>query len=446
MKGTSRPENISTRLQRIAKLAKEAPDMVFTTLAHHIDIEFLQEAYRLTRKSGAPGVDGLTAEEYEENLHENLLQLLNRFQSGTYKAPPVKRVYVPKGDGQKLRPIGIPTFEDKVLQRAVAMILEAIYEQDFLDCSYGYRPSRSPHGALKATWEGLMAISGGWVVEIDIKDFFGTLNHSQLRGFLDQRVRDGIIRRTIDKWLKAGVLENGRVSYPETGAPQGGVASPALSNIYLHEVIDIWFADVVLPRLEGKAHMVRFADDILCIFSSEKDARKVLEVLPKRFARFGLTLHPDKTRLVRFTRPPKWGKPNEQPENGSFDYLGFTHYWRKSRRGNLVVYRKTAHARLTRALRAANDWCQEHRHEPLMEQHQTLKLKLQGHYNYYGITGNARALSGFHYWVRQIWYRWLNRRAQKRTLTWSRFQDYLARFPLPPPKVMHSAVSSAANP
>jgi RNA-directed DNA polymerase len=261
MQGTSRPEDISTRLQRIAKLAKEAPEMVFTTLAHHIDIELLQEAHRRTRKNGAAGVDGLTAEEYEENLQDNLQELLNRFKSGTYKAPPVKRVHIPKGDGKQTRPIGIPTFEDKVLQRAVAMILEAVYEQDFLNCSYGYRPSRSPHGALDAIWEGLMAINGGWVVEIDIKDFFGTLNHNQLRSFLDQRVCDGIIRRTIDKWLKAGVLENGQLSYSEAGTPQGGVVSPSISNIYLHEVMDKWFGDVVLPRLEGKAYMVRFADD-----------------------------------------------------------------------------------------------------------------------------------------------------------------------------------------
>jgi len=422
--------------------------MVFTTLAHHIDIELLQEAYRRTRKSVAAGVDGLTAKEYGENLHENLLQLLNRFKSGAYKAPPVKRVHIPKGNGTETRPIGVPTLEDKVLQRAVTMVLEAVYEQDFLDCSYGYRPSRSPHGALNATWEALMTINGGWVVEIDIQNFFGTLNHSQLRSFLDQRVRDGVIRRTIDKWLKAGVLENGQLSYPESGTPQGGVVSPAISNIYLHEVMDKWFADVVLPRLKGKAHMVRFADDILCIFSSEKDARRVLEVLPKRFERFGLTLHPEKTRLVQFTRPPKYGNPEGQPKNGSFDYLGLTHYWRRSRRGNWVVYRKTARTRLTRALRTANDWCRKHRHDPLVEQHRLLKLKLQGHYNYYGVTGNARALSGFYYWVRQIWYRWLNRRAQKRTLTWCRFQNYLERFPLPPPKVMHSAVRirSAANP
>ena len=251
MKDTSRPVNISTKLNRIAKLAKDAPSMVLSTLAHHIDIEFLHEAYRLTNKSGATGIDGQTAKSYAENLDNNLQSLLNRFKSGTYKAPPVKRAYIPKADGNN-RPIGIPTFEDKILQRAVTMVLEAVYETDFLNCSYGFRPNRSARQALEALWQGTMKFNGGYVLELDIKDFFGSLEYHHLRSILDQRVTDGVLRRTIDKWLKAGVMENGLVTGSKAGTPQGGVISPLLANIYLHEVLDEWFETIVKPRLKGK--------------------------------------------------------------------------------------------------------------------------------------------------------------------------------------------------
>jgi group II intron reverse transcriptase/maturase len=226
-------ESISTRLQRIAQLAREDRKRAFVSLAHHIDMELLREAYRQTRKDGAPGVDGQTASVYEENLEENLQSLLDRFKSGLYKAPPVRRVYIPKGsDPTKMRPIGVPTFEDKILQRAVTMVLEAVYEQDFLDCSYGFRPGRSAHQAMETLRRGLMSMEGGWVLEADIEGFYDNLDHSQLRGFLDQRVRDGVLRRTLDKWLKAGVMEDGALSHPTAGTPQGGVVSPILSNIY----------------------------------------------------------------------------------------------------------------------------------------------------------------------------------------------------------------------
>ena len=261
MEGISSPETVSTKLQKIAELAGKAPEMAFTSLNHYIDIELLLEAYLRTRKDGAPGIDGQTAKEYEENLFENLNSLLDRFKSGTYKAPPVRRVYIPKGDGTKTRPIGIPTFEDKVLQRAVTMVLEAVYEQDFLDCSYGFRPCRSAHQALQALWDRLMKMGGGCVLELDIQKFFDTLDHSHLRSFLDQRVRDGVIRRAIDKWLKAGVMEEGALRSTETGTPQGGVVSPILANLYLHEVLDVWFMRDVVPRLWGKAFLIRYADD-----------------------------------------------------------------------------------------------------------------------------------------------------------------------------------------
>lgn len=438
MPGKSSPISVSTKLQRIAELARQSPSMVLTTLAHHIDEEFLREAYRRTRKDGAPGVDRQTADEYAAELELNLRSLLDRFKSGTYRAPPVKRVHIPKGDGKKTRPIGIPTFEDKVLQRAVSMVLEAVYEQDFHDCSYGFRPGRSAHQALQALRGTLTEMRGGWVLELDIQSFFDSLGHGHLRSFLDQRVRDGVLRRTIDKWLKAGVMEDGVVSYPDSGSPQGGVVSPLLANVYLHEVLDVWFEKQVRPRLAGRAALTRFADDAVLLFASEADARRVMAVLPKRFGKYGLTLHPEKTRLVPFRRPssPSGGKRGDRP--GTFDLLGFTHYWGRSLRGFMVIKRQTARSRLQRALKKVALWCRAHRHEPVDEQQRSLNLKLRGHYGYYGITGNFRALEGFWNEVRREWRRWLNRRSQRARMYWPRFEALLQRYPLARPHVVHS--------
>jgi group II intron reverse transcriptase/maturase len=433
-------EDISTRLQRIAKLAQEDPQRAFLSLAHHIDIELLREAYRRTRKNGAPGIDGQTAEEYEANLEENLQSLLDRFKSGRYQAPPVRRVHIPKGDGDKTRPIGIPTFEDKVLQRAVAMVLGAVYEQDFLDCSYGFRPGRSAHQALNSLWHEVMKMGGGWVYEVDIQSFFDELDHGQLRSFLDQRVRDGVLRRTIDKWLKAGVMEEGRLSHPESGTPQGGVISPLLANVYLHEVLDTWFEQEVRPRLKGQAYLLRYADDFVLVFEQERDAHRVAEVLPKRLARFGLRLHPDKTRLVRFQRPRRGASPDRSQRPGTFDLLGFTHYWGKARNGSYVLKRRTSKNRIRRSLRRLNEWCRLHRHYPRPWQHEQLSRKLRGHDNYYGITGNFVALVKFRRRLQWIWRQWLNRRSQRKGMTWKRFYGYLKRNPLPRPYITHPAI------
>jgi RNA-directed DNA polymerase len=262
MMRTSGRAIISTRQEKLVKLAQTEPRLELTTLAHHIDVLWLREAYRRTRKDGAVGVDGVTAAQYEADLEANLASLLERFKSGRYRAPAVRRVHIPKpGKAKKTRPIGIPTLEDKILQRAVLMVLEPVYEQDFLDCSYGFRPGRSAHQALDALWRGLMDMGGGWIIDLDIQSFFDDVDWGHLRSFLDRRVRDGVIRRAIGKWLNAGVMESGEVSHPDRGTPQGGVVSPLLSNLYLHEVLDVWFEYEVKPRLAGRAFEVRFADD-----------------------------------------------------------------------------------------------------------------------------------------------------------------------------------------
>ena len=433
-------EAISTRQRKIATLARQAPECVLTTLAHHIDHEWLAEAYRRTRKDGAAGVDGVTAAQYEQQLEANLDTLLSRFKNGSYRAPPARRVYIPKGRGGETRPLGIPTLEDKVLQRAVLMVLEPVYEQDFLDCSWGFRPGRSPHLALDALWRGLMGLGGGWIIDLDIRRYFESIDHDQLRGVLDQRVRDGVIRRALGKWMNAGVMESGIVEYPTAGTPQGGVISPLLSNIYLHEVLDKWFEHVVKPRLSGRALMVRFADDAVLAFEHEHDARRVMAVLDKRFARFGLKLHPAKTRLVGF-QPPH----GSSGRSTSFDFLGFTHYWGRSRKGRWVIKRKTAKDRLARAVQHINQWCRSFRHAPIDGQHAALVRRIRGHYAYYGITGNGRALARFHRQVERCWRKWLNRRSNRSRMNWDRFGLVLTRYPLPPPRVVHSVYRQAAT-
>lgn len=444
MTGTPSPDLISTRLQRIATLAGQMPGTALTSLAHHIDIDWLKEAYRRTRKDGAVGIDGQTAAAYAENLEENLQALLGRAKSGIYRAPPVRRVHIPKGDGSQTRPIGIPTFEDKILQRAVAMALEAVYEQDFLDFSYGFRPGRSAHQALGHFRDRLMETAGPWVVEVDISKFFDTLDHGHLRAILQQRVRDGVLLRLIGKWLNAGVMEAGSYTRPEAGSPQGGVISPILANAYLHEVFDTWFEREVKPRLRGVAFPVRYADDIAIVFSCEDDARRVMEVLPKRFGKYGLMLHPEKTRLIDFRRPGS-GRP-EGWKPGRFDLLGFTHHWGRSRRGNWVVRQKTASSRFSRSLKAINAWCRRNRHLPIAVQHLALARKLQGHFGYYGITGNSLALSRFRHETAVVWKKWLARRSQKGYKTWKWFNNLQKRYPLPPAIAIHSILRRAANP
>jgi group II intron reverse transcriptase/maturase len=424
--------------------------MAFTSLAYLMDIDWLREAYRRTRKNGAVGVDGVTADEYEQDLEGNLQRLLNRAKSCTYRAPPVRRVHIPKGGSStETRPLGIPTLEDKILQRAIVMLLEPIYEQDFLDCSYGFRPGRSAHDALKSFRDQAMdgRSLGGWVYEVDIRKFFDNLDHGHLRQFLRLRVRDGVLLRLIDKWLKAGVMEDGSVSYPDSGSPQGGVISPIISNVFLHYVLDLWFEHEVKPRLRRGAYLIRYADDFVIGFRDHRDAQRVMDVVPKRFGKYGLTVHPTKTKLVPF-RPPSSTDRKDSPADrpGTFDLLGFTHYWARSRRGYWVVKLKTASDRFSRAVRSIDSWCRDHRHWSLSEQQQRLNEKLRGHYAYYGVTGNSETLSRFRWEVERQWRRWLDRRNRERSMTWNVFQRLLQRYPLAPVRTSRSIYTRAANP
>jgi group II intron reverse transcriptase/maturase len=446
MPETSDSDHVSTKQRQIAELAKRHPTMAFTSLNHHLDLNWMREAFFRTRKNGAPGVDGQTWHDYAANLEDNLRSLLERAKSGSYYAPPVRRVRIPKGVGDETRPIGIPTLEDKVLQRAVVMILEAVYEQDFHACSYGFRPRRSAHQALESLWKQTMRTGGGWILEVDIRKFFDTLDHGHLRAFLQRRVRDGVLLRLIGKWLNAGVMEDGQLSYPEDGSPQGGVVSPILANVFLHYVLDEWFATEVQPRLRGQVFLIRYADDFVMGFTHGDDARRVMDVLPKRFGKYGLTLHPDKTRLVPFRRPPHNPPAGDKAaKSGTFELLGFTHFWARSRKGVWVVKRKTASSRFTRGVRKITEWCKVNRHLPLEEQHHTLSQKLRGHYAYYGITGNRVALWRFYDATQHVWRKWLMRRKRGGRRPWSWFYLLRRRYPLPYAVAIHSTYRTGSE-
>lgn len=438
MAETQSSQPISTRLHEIAELARRRPGEALTTLSHHIDEAFMREAHRLTRKDGAAGIDRETAAEFKRDMPRRLQALVGRFKSGQYRAPPVRRVHIPKASGG-VRPLGIPTFEDKVLQRAVAMVLGAVYEQEFLPCSYGFRPGRSAHDALSALRGHLTELGGGWVLEVDIRSFFDTIDHRHLQDILARRVRDGVIQRIIGKWLNAGVMEGGTWTHAAAGTPQGGVISPLLANVYLNEVLDQWFERVVKTRLRGKAHLVRYADDFVIVFEHYRDALRVWNVLPKRFGKYGLELHPEKTRLVRFKRPygdagPKGRHPQGRAP-GTFDFLGFTIHWGRNWRTWWVIMFRTAKSRLRRASKAIWEWCRRWRHIPVDQQHKRLCLKIRGHFNYFGLPGNGSQVRRLHRSVVWSWRYWLNRRSGLKSMPWPRFMKLLARLPLPFPKI-----------
>jgi RNA-directed DNA polymerase len=413
--------SVRTRQEHIATIAKRHTDSPLTTLNHHLDMLWMYEAFSRVRKDCASGIDGITAEQYAHNLDANLADLLERIKSGRYRASPTRRVYIPKNETE-FRPISIPILEDKIAQRAVVMLLEPICEKDFMDCSYGFRPNRSPHKALDALRTCLKEMNGGWVVDVDIRKYFDSIPHAQLKELLRLRVNDSVINRLIAKWLRAGTIDNGTfIKSDEEGTPQGGVVSPIISNIYLHYVLDQWFENAVKPALKGKAHMIRFADDFVAVFERLDDAQRFMNVLPKRFAKYELEIHPDKTKLVDFRHP--WDS-GQKPE--TFDFLGFTHYWGKTKKGGYGLKKKTSAKKMRIALKKIHEWCKENRHKPMAWQHRQLCAKLQGHYAYYGITPNSDAIAAFRHQVLRIWRYWLNRRSRKRDgLDWKRFQSIL---------------------
>ena len=427
-------KSVSTKQLSIANTAKKYPYEPITVLHPNLDLHWLWEASLRVRKNSASGVDNQTYVDYEDGKQERLMALLAKAKDGSYRAPPVKRKYIPK-DGGELRGIGIPTLEDKILQRAVVMLLEPIYEGEFHNFSFGFRPGKSPHQALQYIYNQCYEKQVAYILDVDLRKYFDTIDHGHLREILRRRVGDGVITRLINKWLKAGVWEDGSVHYPETGSPQGGVISPLLSNIYLHTVLDDWFVRDIQPRLEGKSFLVRYADDFVMGFANKADAESMLDALKVRFAEYGLQIHPEKSRLVRFKRPGSRANVGGKPE--TFDFLGFTHYWGKSRKGNPVVQRKTSGKRLRRTLSAIKEWGWKHRHRPLREQQEQINLKLNGHYAYYGITGNSRSLRELHYQVRRLWRKWLGRRNRDGPMNWTAFSQLLVNYPLVPPRIVH---------
>lgn len=440
MKDTQRSENVYTKQRRIAEIARQHRQERLSALNHYLDVEWLTEAYQRVRREGAPGVDGQTVADYGQDLEGKLPSLLHRAKSGSYVAPPVKRVHIPKEHGET-RPIGMPTTEDKVLQRAVVMLLEPIYEEAFYDFSYGFRPGRSAHQALERFWQQASGLGVNWVLEVDIRKYFDSVNRSKLLELVSARIGDGVVLRLLSKWLHAGVMERGQLHYEEAGTPQGGVVSPLLSNIYLHEVFDRWLAEVVQERMEGKVFAVRFADDLVIGFTHQRDAQRVYRVIFQRFEKYGLKLHPEKTRLVSFGRPGKAGQDGNGPHQpGTLDFLGLTHYWGKSRKGYWVIRRKTAAKRLRRTLRAIGDWCRSNRHRGMFDQFKMLVRKLEGHYAYYGITGNGHSLEQVRIATRKLWHKWLRRRSREsKALTWEWMNRKLKEtFVFPSARVIHS--------
>lgn len=432
MSGATTPTNLSTKLLKVAKRAKREPETPLLALAHLIDEEMLKEAFGRIRKDAAVGVDGVTREQYGNDLDENVRALHRRMKEGRYRHQPIRRVHIPKAPGET-RPIGISTVEDKVVQNALTMVLEAVYEQEFLDCSYGFRPRRSAHDALRTLNAACMRGEVNVVLEADIKSYFDSIDRKKLLEMLRQRVKDESFVRLVGKCLHVGVLDGSEYSEPDVGTAQGSVLSPMMGNIYLHHVLDVWLDREVRPLLRGKVCLVRYADDLVIGIERREEAETVMAMLRQRMAEYGLRLHPEKTRLIPFRRPPERQPKGKGP--GTFDFLGFTLYWRRTRKGHWGQNFKTRKARLQKAKSAINDFCRRQRHISVKEQHASLCRRVSGHFNYFGVNGNMASLLRLFQAVRRIWFKWLRRRSQRTRLNWQRFNDLLRAFPLPRPYI-----------
>ena len=426
-------KTMSTEELQIAERAKKYGKEALTNLHQFIDEGMLQSSFRSLNKNSSPGVDGKYWHNYSLDAWVTMPDLLERFKSGEYKAPPIRRVYIPKGTGKtEKRPLGIPTIEDKILQESVRRVLTPVYEVDFKDFSFGFRTNYSAHKAIDYMFKEVSHKCLHYIIDADIKDYFGSIDHGMLREFLDRRVKDGMIRKMLDKWLKAGILEDEQLRYPKVGTPQGGLVSPLLSNIYLHYVLDEWFSEQVQPLLTGKSFIVRYADDCVLGFDNEGDALRVMEVLPKRFKKYKLELHPDKTKIIKLGTERGGG-------NRGFDFLGFTHFLGKTRNGKVVLKRKTSSKKLTLAISKTHDWIKVNRHRKINEIIPELNAKLRGHYNYYGITFNGRSIQNYYRQTIRYLHKWLNKRGGKPSWNWHRMNRLIKEWqPLLKPKIYHS--------
>jgi len=416
-------------LSRIAVMAGKDPEMVFTSLAHRIDLSLLKKSFKKLRKNESTGVDKMTAKQYAVNLDENLYNLYERLRRGQYAASPVKRIWVDREGGKK-RPVGIPAPEDKIVQKAVSMIPGVVCEPLFHDFSHGFREGHNQHQAVKEIREKCPGLNINWIISADITGLFDNIDHQLLRETIRKRVNDGGIMRLIGKWLNAGVVEDDDIIYPEKGTPRGGVVSPVLSNIFLHYVLDDWFVKEVQPRMKGKCFLVRFADDLIIGCQLKSDSGRLMEVLPKRFERFKLSLHPEKTQQIQFGKPSGNGKGR-----GTFDFLGFTFYWARSGNGYWVIKKKTARKRLNRFLRMLWSWCKASRHDPSGLRYSLLCSKLRGFYQYFGVRANYKTLEVAYEYAAKAWRHWLSRRNSKGKVF---FDDLRKRHPLPMPGIVHN--------
>lgn len=430
-----------TPLSRLTEMAQEDLTRKFSSIAHLLTPQALHEAFRSLRKDASAGVDEVTYQDYEKQANENIPTLWEKLKSRTYRAQPLRRIYIPKEDG-KQRAISIPSLEDKIVQKATVRLLNAIFESDFLPCSYGSRPGRNPHQALDEIDRIIFRESIEYVLELDIATYFDAIVREQLMEMIERRISDKSILSLIRKWINVGIVDDGRLLSSDTGVGQGQVISPFLANVYLHQVLDRWFEDEVKPRLQGKAFEVRYVDDAVLCFQNAEDAQKVLTVLSKRFSKYGLTLHPQKTRLIEFGRSAlvRAEAAGNKPE--TFDFLGVTHFLARSRRGKFTVKVKTMKKRLKRSITAAEAWCKQNRHQPIAEQQSTLNAKLRGHYQYYGRVSNYRHLWQFYLGVVRCWKKWLNRRSRGTTLPWAKYNQLLRRHPLLRPRIVQSWTSA----
>jgi group II intron reverse transcriptase/maturase len=426
------------KLTLISKRARREPGCQFTSLAHLLDEGFLEHCYYQLGRDRASGIDGVTWREYGENLEENLGDLVTRLKAKRYRPLPVRRVYIPK-DEHSTRPLGLPALEDKIVQKGVALILEAIYEADFLDCSYGFRPGRNCHQAIDAVDKTIMRNPINHVLDADIQGFFDNVSHAWMERFLRVRIVDPSFLLLVRRFLKAGYMESGLLVATERGTPQGGNLSPMLSNIFLHYVLDLWFEKRLKRQVRGACFLVRYADDFVCLVQYEDDARHMEQALRERFTQFELELHPEKTRVIRFGRYERENAKRQNRRAHTFDFLGFTHFCGTSRRGKFIVGRRTSRKKFRKKCRELNAWLKRVRNFlPAKEWWPILAAKLRGHYQYYGVSGNMPSLKRFHRVALRLALKWLNRRSQRRSFNWAGFNRYLQHYPLPKPRIVHN--------